>query len=429
MASKKRNEVTAGIFVFASIAVLLGVVLWLGAAEWFKPTRQQAFFFARESAGKFDLGKGSFVKINDAEVGKIEEVRRAPELGGTLYVARIEQEDVKVYADGKATVVAGLVGGADLVITSRGTEAKGLADKDGAIEIAGGLGQAMGDIATAAEKLREIAETMAQEFDAENKEGALTSVKSILQKVDAAAADVAEISATVRGELDREQDGTLAAKVHKTVDDAGKTASHIARETDAAQEGSLVAKVHTGVDDLDEIVADAKPKVSDALRSITNATKKIEGYTDKEFAEIFVRVRDIGNVITKVASDLKETMGTVKQVVALNRENVDEMVDNLVLVSANLKATSKEIRRNPWRLLYEPDDKELRSADIAAAARAYSDGATELDQAITKLKALQRVPGDDPQLKEAVQAVRKHLQRSFANLKKVEDALWEELKD
>ncbi len=129
-----------------------------------------------------------------------------------------------------------------------------------------------------------------------------------------------------------------------------------------------------------------------------------------------------------ITEDLAEISQNVKQMIVLNRENIDEMLDDMVLVAANLKATAEEVRRNPWRLLYQPDDKELKAADIYDAVNAYSNSATQLDQALTKLKALRRMPADDPQLKETVDAIRKHLDESFKKLKKVEEKLWKEVK-
>ena len=113
---------------------------------------------------------------------------------------------------------------------------------------------------------------------------------------------------------------------------------------------------------------------------------------------------------------------------AVNRENIDEIIDNMGQVAANLKSASKEIRRNPWRLLYRPKKGELRSQDIHDAARAFSNGAAQLDQALAKLKGLAAthpdgVPKDDPQLKKIAEQIKE----TFEKFTDAEKALWKEL--
>ena len=112
----------------------------------------------------------------------------------------------------------------------------------------------------------------------------------------------------------------------------------------------------------------------------------------------------------------------------VHRDNIDEMIDNMRIVSENLKATSKEIRRNPWRLLYKPKPGELREQTIRDATVAFVSGAAELDQALAKLNGLARahpegIDRKDPKFQE----IRKHVLESFKKFKKVEDALWREI--
>ena len=109
-------------------------------------------------------------------------------------------------------------------------------------------------------------------------------------------------------------------------------------------------------------------------------------------------------------------------------DNIDEIIDNMMLVSANLKSASKEIRRNPWRLLHKPTDEELDSQNVYDATGAFLSGATELDQAITKLSKLagmkpEGIPADDPQLQE----IRLKLQQTFEKFGRIEQLLWEKL--
>ena len=97
-------------------------------------------------------------------------------------------------------------------------------------------------------------------------------------------------------------------------------------------------------------------------------------------------------------------------------------------VSLNLNAAAKEIRRNPWRLLAKPSEKEERTQNIYDATRAFAEGAEQLDDALVRLKALRQarpdgVKTDDPELLK----IRKHLKTTFEKFRKAEDSLWKEV--
>ena len=54
---------------------------------------------------------------------------------------------------------------------------------------------------------------------------------------------------------------------------------------------------------------------------------------------------------------------------------------NIRETSAEMKMAMREIRWNPWRLLHNPSDKELRTQNILTAARSFSSGASDIDAA------------------------------------------------
>jgi methyl-accepting chemotaxis protein len=177
------------------------------------------------------------------------------------------------------------------------------------------------------------------------------------------------------------------------------------------------------------MTADARPKLSDTLTAVRDTAQQIRKYTKEDVADLLAKLREVNTEILKIAKDFASVSSEVKEVVLLHRGNVDEMIDNMALVSANLKATSKEIRRNPWRLLYKPDEKELHSQNIYEAARAFVNGAEQLDQAVAKMTGLAKahpegIPSDDPTLLK----VRAHLEETFGKFSKAEQALWKELR-
>lgn len=425
MARKKHNELAAGIFVILALGVTAGVVIWLGGSSILKPAKQKAVFYAMEQAGSFDLVEGGFVQISDEQIGRLVKIDFDPTSGRTYYITEIERGDIKIHSDGKARVSAGLVGGGRLIVLSRGSEDKPLADREHAIELAGGLDQTMADLGSAVQRINEVIQA---ELSVSDPEAILNKVHKVIDSLKIAAADMAKTLANIKAETDRQNETAMLAKIHKTIDDANDISANISAQMDVDNKEALMAKVHTSIDDINKMTADARPKVSETLGAARDIAVKFREYTDKDIADILAKLRQSNTEILKITRDFSTVSGQVKQIVVMNRDNIDEMLDNMVHVSINLKAASKEIRRNPWRLLYEPDDKELHSQNISDAARSFANGAAQLDQAVSKLTSLAKaapegIAADDPMLI----SVRQHLQETFDKFHKAEQALWKEL--
>ncbi|MDY6913576.1 MAG: hypothetical protein SVT52_03865, partial [Planctomycetota bacterium] len=326
-------------------------------------------------AGSVGLEKGNFVQVGDDQVGKIAGIRFDPASGRTYYTAKIERDDFKVHRDGKARVVAALIGGARLVIVDRGSGTEPLADDENPIELKGGMDQTMSDLASATEKVNKIADVIQKELNADDSKAMLNKVHAVIDSLKLAATDVAETAASIR-----------------------------------------------------EMTAKVRPDVEKTVAAVTETAEQIRSYTKKDIAEMLAKLRKTNTHILKIAGDFATVSEQTKQLVLVHRQNIDELIDNMTQVSADLKATAKEVRRNPWRLLHRPDEKELHSQNIYDAATAFYSGAEQLDQAITKLNALAKahpegIPSDDPQL----QKIRQQVEKTFSRFSKAEQSLWKEM--
>jgi len=397
MARKQRNELKAGLFVFVTLALLLALVLWLGLADVFKPERGRAVFYVATDDGSTNVSVGSFVQVNDAVIGKIISIRFDPEAHRTLYVAQIDRDDVKIHSDGSAMAAAGFVGGAKLVVRSLGTEEKPLADEDNPVHIGGGLDKAIGEMAEGAQKLNEIAGKVLEELDETSKTALLPTIRRTVERMESAAVNVETITTSIQDEVNRKKAESLLAKIHQTADNV------------------------TGM------IADARPKVDKTLASVQETAETINRYAKEDLRKLFDEVHGITGDMAKISADLAETTQTAKELIVGRSDAFDEIIDNAVQISANLKAVSKEARLKPWLLLYQPDEEELKKTQLYNATRAFSDGAAQLDRAVAKLKVLQTIPGDDPRLKETVAEINEQLRNSFANFSKVEKKLFDEI--
>ena len=420
MAKKTHNELIAGLFVLLCVAALMGIVLWLGASDLFRKTHQRAAFYASESSGDLGLKAGNAVQVGDRAIGKISEIRSA-EGGRSLYIVDIEAPDVKVHADGSARVSLGLVGEGRLVVTSRGSDSKPLADESNPVAISGGLNQAMADLSQMVDRLKPIVEVAVREMDATRDASVLARVHQVMDYLKSAAGNIA-------GQTDAKVKDSLAAKVHVSADDVNRITGSVAGQVNASNTAGMLAKILRSADDINAITADAKPKLEVTLTAVRNTAQQVESISKKDVMEILAGLRKANSDVLKISGNFVEVSEQAKSMLVMNRDRIDEMIDDMGQVAENLKSTSKDVHRNPWRLLYKPDKEELRSQNIYDAARAFAGGAEQLDSAITKLRALSRekpgaIPANDPELLK----VRKQIEETFGNFTKAEQALWKEV--
>jgi ABC-type transporter Mla subunit MlaD len=273
------------------------------------------------------------------------------------------------------------------------------------------------------DSLADAAGSVARELHAADPNALIAGVHRTVHEAEGIAGDL-------RVQLEPDDPATLMGKAHKTIEHTQRAAGHLAQATDPNADGSVMGKVHGTMDDVNAMTTDAKPKLSRLLGSAANSAEMIEGYTKKDLADLLGTLRESNTEILRIAKNFGTASEEVKEILVLNREGLDETLDNLRQVSVHLKATSKDVRRNPWKLLHRPDKDEVREQQVYDAARAFLAGAEQLDQAVGKLRALRKlqdeqVQADDPQ----VEKIRNHLKRSFEKFTEVERALWEKLKE
>jgi ABC-type transporter Mla subunit MlaD len=435
MPKKATSEVAVGLFVIIALGLGVGIILWLGAAEVFAPDGQVLTLYAPQEAGPMGLKPGYDVNFGDEKIGKISRISVDVEKRRTLYTVQLLRTDLKVRADGQAAVDSPPLGMPKLVIYDLG-DSDTLAGEQNPIRLRpGGLTQAMNDLASITVQLKNIATTVQDELDPDRAEALLAKIHTIVDDLKLASADVATIAGSIEQQTDADQADSLLAKISKSVQDVNYITTNLRKETDPNVTETMLAKLHDSLDhvnqvtgDVREMVSETKPKVTRIVDSVVKTTGKIETYVSKDVADILAKVRQANTKILEIAGDFAEVSKETKQIIVLNRDNVDRIIDDMAQVADNLKATSKEIRRNPWRLIHKPDKKEIQTQDIYDAARAFSEGASSLTRAMSKLQNLhQEYPkGIDPNNPE-LPKIRKQLNQSFDRFQKVEQALWKEL--
>jgi hypothetical protein len=193
----------------------------------------------------------------------------------------------------------------------------------------------------------------------------------------------------------------------------------IKHEFDPEDPKSMFAKMK---DDMPEITEQIKQLLSKDVPEITEQVKQILG---KDFPEIAEQVKQ---VITKVDSALDTTQSTLTNIEAYTKdERIDKIVGNLNKVSSNLKLTSEEVRRAPWKLLYKPKPNEYKIQALVDSAGAFATGAENLDNTVLRLQRLVIEADGKFVDKERIEAVIAELQNSFEQYQKAETEFWQQL--
>lgn len=394
MARSKRSELAAGLFVVLALGAGLAVLLWLGASKIFGIQGQVVYFAAPIERGNLGLDIGSIVKIGNAWAGEVEEISVDLSNKRTIVRAKLGLKDARVHVNARANAVSEFIGGASIIIEDMGDPNQPLPTLEKPVWLVQG----------ASAMLRQ-----AQEMIGFGKEQQ-TQFQQILADASITAQKVKEITDTLATEMHADKADTLLSQVKKLIVSLQVTADNLAQMSN-------------------NLVPETNKKNPDSLLAKLDLTaNSVAEFSKKDLGEILANLRKASTDVVTMVADLRAVSGTARELVVLNRDSLDGMVSNLSSTAANLNAASKEIRRNPWRLLQQPGDKDVRTQNIYDAVRAFSDGARQLDEALTRLKALreaqpQGVKVDDPE----VVKVRQHLEETFKKFREAEDALWKEL--
>ena len=449
MAKKEHNTILAGLFALATIGIGLGVVLWLGASEYFRAGGREVYFYSPDDAGSLGLMEGSVVRIGGVQVGQVTGMQWQADQGRTLYVARLDNDKVVLRKGCQAHVEVPVIGTPFVVITDRGPAEKPEVTREAPVKL--GVGGFQG-------QLNAIAGQVGEELDPKRKGSLLFQVHAVLGKIDDAMTNVQAATLAIRNETDVDKTESLLVMVKRSMRDLNSITGQIAHELDPSAQasvltkihatlnhvrniamvlqaqltpgmkGGLLTKIHAILDEINQMATTAGPYVERTLKAITNSAEQVEKYVREDVGDILATLRKNNTKLLEILVDVSRITADAKELMVVHKEDIDSMIDDMTIVAENLKATSKEIRRSPWKLLKQPSEKEVRSENIYDAARAFANGASQLDQSIARLKALiKSKPNGVPKTDPTFLKLEAQLKKSVARFNKVEQDLWKEL--
>ncbi len=479
--AKRRNTFVVGLTVLMMLALIIFVVIFIGASEIrgkakrpitirFSPMlalpplkENSTIFYAGRPVGYVEglwLDRGMYV---DEKTGNERQLM-------FLYVKALVRTDLELREDCVIVPEGPILGGAgNLRIQDQGT-----GDEIGPDTVIEGHG--MGGLAAVTEQLTEIGGLLSSELDASQKESIMALIKmhlnteasdsvmarlvsilslveeqldadeteSLMAKLIRTMEDINAVSASLRNEFDPEQEKVLLAKLHTTFDHINGITLQLRNQMDPDSRTALLGKLQLALDTVNDSLGEISGMLQDNRPTITATLDNIQQTSDtlnKEIAQSIAGELDAKNptsllgkihsAVDRVASsleDLNQITASANEIMTLNKGSLDKLLSNFKETSDHLKSATKDLRRNPWRLLYRPSLQETKELNIFDAARAFSEAATQLDDTTARLEGLVeahegKVPANDPQLK----IIQAELQETFQRFSEAEAALWKVL--
>ena len=184
-----------------------------------------------------------------------------------------------------------------------------------------------------------------------------------------------------------------------------------------------------------DILGDSKTDIRGSIANINSTTSTLkerlpktmdcaDAFLDKTTAAIEIAKGSLDD-IQSASANLKEATAEAKSVLMRNRSKIDSILTSLRGTSSNLEFASSEIRRSPWRLLYQPKPDEVSNLSLYDSTRAFAEAASHLDD--WRL-ALRDATMDKSTKPEQFEALMNDLKLSFDKYKSVEDKLWDSVK-
>jgi hypothetical protein len=449
--AKKHDAFRLGLTVILIFVLFFAVVLFLGRG-WQTGERTRFTVLFPHTLNLPLLEEGGDVLAYGQIVGTILSLdSNVPDDKGTGKAARKPTLCLKVTAEVKKEVglredcrivaEGPVLGGRGyLRITDRGSSEKPI---DPNVPVYGGASgfSAAVDALTAEIDERNPQSLMAQIKHELNPE----DVTSLTAKLHRSMDDLNTLTRAVAVQMNPAEKDALVTKLGSILDNLNLTTGYLRGELTPGREGVALAKVQAALDALNQGLAETvamlqenRPHVTSALASVDHAAATVDtgiaGPIARELDTtnpegLLAQVHDSFGKLNRSLADLNVVSDKGRTLIVLNEQRFDRLMANVKETSDHLKAAAKDLRRNPWRLLYRPGPEETRQADILDAARAFSEAAGLLDDSATQLQALAasrggEVPEDDPTLAE----LRAKLQATFEKFQTAEQTLWKQLK-
>ncbi len=435
-----RNALKVGAVTIAVAVAFFMILIWISQGVSGSMSRIAVRF--ESSPAMPTLSPGSTVLVGGQKVGKItaatlnpyEVQDAATNKKVTRYYVWVEadiRDDLKLMSDCEAIAEGPPLGGDGILKINLGVSPQPFtADYIDGAQPAG---------------FAAILASLQSEFDGANPTSLLGQIKSqldpqadtsLIAKFLKSADDINAMTTALGNQLGSDEKTMLLGKIHAIVDNINVMTASLRTETDGASRQALLGKIHLTIDSLNEglgsvsrVLTTNEPTLDRSLKNIADMTDNLAGETDASRPDsLMAELKKTGVMISKTVDDVHTMTSTTREIVVINRENIDRMLVNFKEASDHIKNGMKYVLRHPWRLFNEPKQTEIKQLAIFDAARSFAEAATRIDDASAQLRALAdlhdgAIPADAPELDR----IKADLAQSREKYKKAEDELWRQL--
>jgi len=425
MAQKTRNEVAVGLTVLVVMILTIGIVIALADVSNMFTDKQYITVKIPYQQGLKGLDQGSPIFMGGVKIGQITQTSIDPPADDDVYVFFTMEipQSYQLYKNCTLASKSNLLGGtASLAIKNLGDQDPINNAEPVFLKLDGGITDAIDNIS--------------HEFDANTPGTLLYNLKyqinpdhsdSIMASLVATVDNLKQITEKIDLEVTTPDEKiSLMTKVHAALDTLNEITSNINRQLDAEDQQTILAKVHDALDTLNHSLAEVDqlivPNITQTIADLQTTIQNISPLLEKA---------DAGAESFQAAMiNLEQLTADANDLITVNRDYISDIVLNIREISINLKMTSREIRRAPWKLLYTPDESELKIQGLIEAADDFATGAEQLDDAAQRLQNLMTASAADqiPIDKKIIETIINDLKASFDKFQNAENKFWKEIK-
>jgi len=404
MMRKTRNEVAVGMTVLAVLVLATYIIVMLADWSSLGVAQQKITVKVHYKVGLKGLQVGSPVHLGGVKIGNVTDtqIRRLgpgatdPNEVYVFFTMKMPQQ-YQLRSDCVLAPKSNLLGGETLLV----------------VEDLGGEGEIVSDGQTVELALADdTMEAIKREFNINDPNSLLSRMKS----------DIPAISGAIQQTL---------AKVDLALD----VAVSALREFSPKDPNSLLARAK---DDVLAITGQMRSSLSKADSALDSARAALREFDPNDPNSLLARAKiDVLGItgrmqltLGKVDSALDNARAALKNLRQYTGdERIDRIIGNINEVTVNLKLTSQEVRRAPWKLLHRPKKKESEMQALVDSAGAFAAAAERLDSAALRLHRLTTTTDDQLLIdKDRIKSMVSELETSFEQYRQAEQKFWEDLK-
>jgi len=274
----KANYVAVGAFVLACMVGLVVTVLWLAGTQ----NISYSFYTVRFHGSVTGLGKGTVVRYNGLEAGRVEDLVLDPKDPKTVLATIKVDQNYDIHSDAVASIASqGLTGGSYVLITGGSIDKPVLRhvsyadlEEDPVIQsVPGTFERLENKLDVLADKISVVADRVNLVLDDKNR----AAIADILKNIDALSATLSRNSANIDATLRNTKDATAnlataSRDLHPALVQANAALQHIDKLANDAD--NVVNKAGDSIEDVPALLADA--------RRLVNSLNKLSDELNRE---------------------------------------------------------------------------------------------------------------------------------------------------